>query len=180
MIAMSVILETYISLAFLILMPMTGTVVMLLYGINPRRLLINSASQFNRLVLVTQHENAMDWTIFYGESTIVNCLLNWPLEPVGPKKRATHTVALRMILRVFIVGQWALALAAAATQDWNAYFICFWISLCIFVHAYIIPPPGEAKEWMNSCAGIRMERYRTVLSSRRALLMTRLRTWVLR
>ncbi len=172
MITMSVILETYISLAFLVLMPMTGSVVVLLYGINPRRLLVNGASQFNRLILVTEHENAVDWTIFYGESTIVNSLLNRPLEPVGPKKHATHTAALRMILRVFIMGQWALALAAAATQDWNAYFICFWIWLCIFVHAYIIPPPGEAREWMKSYAGIQMERYRTVLSSRRALLNT--------
>jgi hypothetical protein len=58
MIAMSVILQTYISLTFLILMPVTGSVVFVLYGINPRHLLVNKASDFNRLILVTEHVNS--------------------------------------------------------------------------------------------------------------------------
>ncbi|KAI0002609.1 hypothetical protein F4779DRAFT_622243 [Xylariaceae sp. FL0662B] len=172
MIAMSAILQTYLSLAFLVLMPLTGSVVLVLYGINPRRLLVNSASEFNRLILVAEHLNATDWIVFYGESTILNSLLNRPLEPRGPKKRPAHTAVLRMILRIFVVGQWALALGASATKDWNAYFICFWIALCIIVHAYMIPPQREAKEWMKSYAGFQMERYQTRLSSRRALLNT--------
>jgi hypothetical protein len=47
MIAMSVILQTYISLTFLILMPVTGSVVFVLYGINPWHLFVNKVSDFN-------------------------------------------------------------------------------------------------------------------------------------
>ncbi|KAK3363968.1 hypothetical protein B0T25DRAFT_562945 [Lasiosphaeria hispida] len=152
MIAMSIILQTYLSLAFLLLMPATGSVVCILYGITPRRLLINSASSFNRMVLVAENTNATNWTIFYGESTILNSLLNRLLEPQA--------------------SQWALALGAAASKDWNAYFISFWVAFCICVHAYVIPSKREARGWLTYHAGLRIARYQTTLSSRRALLNT--------
>lgn len=172
MITMSAILKTYLSLAFFILMPLTGSVVFALYGANPRSLLVDKASRFNRLVLVTEHVNSTDWIAFYGESTIVNSLLNRPLSPKGLMGLPTHTTFLRMILRVFILGQWALILGAAATKEWDAYFITFWIALCICLHAYVIPAQRQAKDWMKSCAGIEIERYQIQLSSRRALLNT--------
>ncbi|KAI1371119.1 hypothetical protein F4677DRAFT_436394 [Hypoxylon crocopeplum] len=170
MIVMSIILQTYLSLAFLILMPLTGIVVLALYGINPRGLLVDSSSDFNRLILVAEHENTMNWTVFYGESTVLNSLLNRPLKPLG--RQPTHTALLRIVLRIFILGQWALAIGSSAVKDWDAYFITFWIAFCIFVQAYIIPAEREAKQWMKSYAGIEIQRYQTQLSSRRALLNT--------
>ncbi|OTA68493.1 hypothetical protein K449DRAFT_429349 [Hypoxylon sp. EC38] len=172
MIVMSIILQTYLSLAFLILMPVTGSVVFALYGTNPRRLLVDVPGNFNRLILVAEHENTMDWIVFYGENTIINSLLNRPLKPQGPTRQTSQAVVLRMVLRVLILGQWALAIGAAAVKDWNAYFITFWIAFCIFMNAYVVPPQRGAKEWMKSHAGIQMERYRTRLSSRRTLLNT--------
>ncbi|KAI0906491.1 hypothetical protein F4823DRAFT_75919 [Ustulina deusta] len=172
MVVMSGILRTWLSLAFQVLMPITGVVVFMLHGSNPRCLLVEKPTRWNRLVLVAEHENTTDWVAFYGESTIVNSLLNRPLKPQGSVKRPLVTAGLRMILRVLILGQWAIALGAAAIKDWNAYFITFWISFCIFMQAYVMPPEKGAKQWMKSYAGIKIERYRTTLSSRRALLNT--------
>ncbi|KAI1503891.1 hypothetical protein F5X99DRAFT_79268 [Biscogniauxia marginata] len=172
MVVMSGILQTWLSLAFLILMPITGSVVLLLHGSNPRRLLVEKPTRWNRLVLVAEHENTTDWIAFYGEATIINSLLNRPLQPLGSEERSALTIVLRMILRVLILGQWAIALGAAAVKDWNAYFITFWIAFCIFMQAYVMPPETGAKEWMKSYAGIQFKRYHTTLSSRRALLNT--------
>jgi hypothetical protein len=77
---------------------------------------------------------------------------------------------MRMALRCLILAQWAVVLGAATLKDWNAIFICFWITFCIISHAYLIPASIEVKSWMRSYAGIKFERYRTKLSSRRALL----------
>ncbi|KAI1206346.1 uncharacterized protein F4807DRAFT_236774 [Annulohypoxylon truncatum] len=172
MIVMSVILRTYLSFTFLILMPVTGGVLFALHGSNPRGLLVHKATRWNRLILVAEHENTTDWVAFYGEATILNSLINRPLKPLGSVQKPASYISLRVALRVLILGQWALALGAAATKDWNAYFITFWISFCIFMQAYVMPPERGAKEWMKSYAGIRIERYHTQLSSRRALLNT--------
>ncbi|KAI3324924.1 hypothetical protein HD806DRAFT_459472 [Xylariaceae sp. AK1471] len=172
MIVMSGILQTWLSLAFLVLMPITGGVVFALHGSNPRRLLVEKPTRWNRLILVAEHENTTDWVAFYGETTILNSLLNRPLKPLGSEDMSALTTILRMILRVLILGQWAIALGAAAVKDWNAYFITFWIAFCIFMQAYVMPPEKGAKEWMKSYAGIQIERYYTTLSSRRALLNT--------
>jgi hypothetical protein len=89
MIAMCIILQTYLAMAFLLVVPLTGTVIFALYGSSPRGLLVTepvSGKRYNRLILVAEHVNAADWIVFYGESTIVNSLLNRPLEPRGPRK----------------------------------------------------------------------------------------------
>ncbi|KAI1100206.1 hypothetical protein F4804DRAFT_319649 [Jackrogersella minutella] len=172
MIVMSIILQTYLSLAFLILMPVTGGIVFILHGSNPRGLLVQKPTRWNRLILVAEHENTTDWIAFYGESTILNSLINRPLKPLSTVRQSTSNTFLRIVLRVLILGQWALALGAAATKNWNAYFITFWIAFCIFMQAYVMPPVKGAKEWMKSYAGIQIERYHTQLSSRRALLNT--------
>lgn len=172
MIVMSAILQTYLSLAFLVLMPITGGVISALHESNPRGLLVQKPSMWNRLILVAEHENTADWTVFYGESTIINSLLNRPLKALGPVQQPTSSAILRMVLRVCIIGQWAFALGSAATKDWDAYFITFWVAFCIFMQAYTMPPEKGAKEWMKSYAGIHIERYHTQLSSRRALLNT--------
>lgn len=77
---MSGILQCYLSLMFLIVVPATGIVIFFLYGSTPR-LLDESGSGYNRLVVVAEHMNAADWTVFYGENTIINSFLNRPLEP---------------------------------------------------------------------------------------------------
>jgi hypothetical protein len=169
---MTGILQAWISLAFLALMPMTGIIVFILFGSRPRTLLSEKPSRYNRLVLVSKHENSTDWIAFYGESSIVNSLLNRQLEPKGPMKFRDRQYLLRLLLRAFILAQWATALGAAATKDWNAYFICFWVAFCIFVHSYILTPERAAKDWLNSTAKVQIERYKMQVSSRRALLNT--------
>ncbi|RHZ67142.1 uncharacterized protein CDV56_107392 [Aspergillus thermomutatus] len=172
MIIMSGILQCYLSLAFLVAIPATGLVVSVLFGSRPRRLLVDGHSSYNRLVLVTKHMNHMDWTVFYGESTIVNSLLNRPLEHTGATVPPLAASWLRVMLRILILGQWGLVIAVAALQEWDAFFITFWLVFCILSHAYILPPSAGAKDWMRFNARIQIERFGTQVSSRRALLNT--------
>lgn len=171
--AATVVLRLYFALAFLALMPATGLVVHAMYGGRPRRLLVDDASAYNRLVVVAEHMNAADWIVVYGESTLVNSLLNRPLEASGPKPASSAIAGvLRVALRSLILGQWAMAIAAAATKNWNSFFICFWVVFSISTHAYLIPPTSLAKDWLRSCAKVKLRRYQTQVSSRRALLNT--------
>jgi hypothetical protein len=172
MIIMSGILECYVALGFLVAIPATGLVISALFGSRPRKLLVDTHSRYNRLVLVTKHMNHTDWIVFYGESTIVNSLLNRPLEPTGGPVPPLMVNLLRFLLRVLILGQWGLVIASAALQEWDAFFVTFWLVFCIFSHAYLLPPSVGAKDWMRYNAGIRIERFGTKLSSRRALLNT--------
>jgi hypothetical protein len=170
LIILGVVSNCYLAVAFLIIVPLSGSIVSLMYGNRPRKLLVTSTSDYNRLVVVAENMNTSDWTVFYGESTIVNSLLNRPLEP--NRSKGSTSVLGRLALRILIFGQWAIAIGASATADWNAFYISFWIMVGIFAHAYLIPPRIEVGQWMKSSGGIRMERFRTQLSSRRALLNT--------
>lgn len=169
---MSAFFRTWISLAFLLLIPVTGIVVFCLYGSQPRRLLVEKESSYVRLLVVTEHMNSADWLVVYGESTLVNSLLNRPLEPYGPSLSPGMAAAFRLLLRLFILGQWGLALAAATTKNWNSYFICFWIAFSIFSHAFLITPTSGAKDWSKLQANLKIERFGIKLSSRRALINT--------
>jgi hypothetical protein len=171
-IVMSAFFETWISLAFLLLVPASGVVVSCLYGSQPRRLLVEKESEYVRLLVVTEHMNSADWLVIYGESTLVNSLLNRPLEPNGPSLPPAVAAVFRSVLRLFILGQWGLVLGAAATQNWNSYFICFWISFSIFSNAYLITPERIAESWSKSQANLKIERYNTRVSTRRALINT--------
>ena len=172
MIIMSSVLQCYLSLGFLVVVPATGIVIFCLFGSTPRRLLVEDVSEYNRLLIVSEHITTMDWTVFYGESTLVNSLLNRPLEPIGLQLSTFAWVSLRMVLRILVLSQWCLVLGAAALKDWNAYFITFWIVFCIVLHAYLIPPVTSARDWLKAHAKINLERYQTQLSSRRALINT--------
>ncbi|KAF1963467.1 hypothetical protein CC80DRAFT_498644 [Byssothecium circinans] len=172
-IATTVIFRYYLATAFLALMPITGIFVHNIYGIRPRRLLVTDSSTYNRMIVVSEHMNSADWTAFYGESTILNSLLNRPLKPIGSKENSPAMLKLQMaVLRFLILGQWGMAIGASATKDWNSFFICFWIAVCIVTHAYVITPKSQAKDWLKTCASINIHRYRTKVSSRRALLNT--------
>jgi hypothetical protein len=169
---MSAFFRTWISFAFLLLAPMTGAVISCLYGSRPRRLLVTSASETVRLLVVAEQMNSANWLVVYGESTLVNSLLNRPLEPNGPSLSPTMAKVCRFLLRILILGQWGLAIAAAATKNWNSYFICFWISFSIFSHAYLITPQRSAKDWSKFQANLTIKRYATKISTRRALMNT--------
>ncbi|KAK2831919.1 hypothetical protein FQN49_007037 [Arthroderma sp. PD_2] len=170
MLVMSAFLETWISFAFYLLIPTTGLVVFALHGSRPRRLLVDRPSDYIRLLLISEHMNSAEWIVVYGESSIVNSLLNRPLEPTGAPLSAASTTVSRFLLRTCIIGQWALVLAAAATKDWNAYFICFWVSFSIFSQAYLLTPTRVARAWARELVNLKFERLSTRLSSRRSLL----------
>lgn len=172
MIAMSGIFQCYLSFTFLVAIPTTGIVIFCLCGSTPRRLHVESPGEFKRLIIVAEHMNTAEWTVFYGESTILNSLLDRPLELSGPQISAIAFVLLRMALRILIVGQWSLALGAAVRKDWNAYFVSFWIAFTVFSHIYLVPPLLLTDRWMKRRARIGLMRYQTKLSSRRALLNT--------
>lgn len=172
LLVMSAFFKTWIAFAFLLLVPTTGCIVTCLFGTRPRRLLVQGGSNFARLLLTAEHMNSAEWIIIYGESSLVNSLLNRPLEPGGSAFSSTWTHILRFVLRIFILGQWALAFAAAATENWNSYFICFWIAVSIFFQAYLITPARCAKHWSKSHVNLTIKRFRTKTSTRHALLNT--------
>ncbi|KAL6801456.1 hypothetical protein GGI42DRAFT_326421 [Trichoderma sp. SZMC 28013] len=172
LITLSVLLNSWISFYFLLVIPITGVVIFCLYGIKPRRFLVESESDYNRLVVVTEHMNSTDWFVIFGESTIVNSFLNRQLSPEGPSINTKMVRVLRHFLRILILGQWALALGSAATKRVDSYIICFWIAFSIFCHSYLITPTRCAKDWSKSLANLNIERYHTKISTRRALLNT--------
>jgi hypothetical protein len=161
-------LGCYLALAFMLVISLTGSVISIMYGGRPRRLRVEHGSQYNRLVVAALHMNETRWQVFYGESSVVNSLLNWPLR-FEPNVWSTHW-ALRLALRALILGQWALALGASALKGWDAYFITFWIVFCIFSQSYLFSPERRAKKWMEHFAEVDMERYKVRLSSRRTLV----------
>ncbi|KAK4224279.1 hypothetical protein QBC38DRAFT_24757 [Podospora fimiseda] len=170
----TLLLSLHIAATFLLLMPVTGIFVHLIHGGRPRRLLVNSMSDYDRMVVVSEHSNSADWTVFYGESTLVNSFLNRPLEPTKRVQEASsfQLKVLMFILRLLILAQWAAAIAAAATKDWNSFFICFWVVFCNTTHGFIIPPKGRTGDWVGRCAKMQLHCYKTRVSSRRALLST--------
>lgn len=68
--------------------------------------------------------------------------------------------------------QWAFAIGATTLKGLDSYFITFWIMFCVFSHAYLFPPESTLKNWMQTDAGVAMNRYQIQLGSRRALLNT--------
>jgi hypothetical protein len=168
LIACCVLLRCWLALAFLVITILTGLNVHSIHGGQPRRLGSRDKSLFNRLVISADHENESNWRAFYGRSDLVNSLLNWPLvaDKRTPNRWLHHT------LRALALAQWSLAIGAAALKGWDAYFISFWILLCIVSISYVFATKRDAKEWMVNNAKIRTESYRVELSSRRALLNT--------
>lgn len=79
LIVMEVILGCWTALSFYLVVIVTGILVKLAYGCAPRGLNNSRGSAYNRLVISAPHVNETDWQIFYGESAIVNALLNRPL-----------------------------------------------------------------------------------------------------
>jgi len=178
MIIMSGILQCFLSVAFLMIIPVTGVVIFYLYGRRPRKLGEHHAFRgkitdaFNSFCIVAEPINSMNGTVFYGDSKLIGSFLNRPLEPSQPPIHRFARGPLLMVLRILIVGQWGLILGAAALKDWNGYFIAFWIIFCIFSHTYLFSTYTSINSWTRSYANIKLERYQTELTSGIALLTT--------
>ncbi|KAK6196688.1 hypothetical protein LQW54_011256 [Pestalotiopsis sp. IQ-011] len=134
------------------------------------RLAVHLGSQYGRLVIVTKHTNEKNWQVFLGESTVVNALLNKPLE--AGSKESQHSAMLGVTLQALVCAQWATAIGSAATKGWDAYAISFWVLFSIFSHKFLFTGNLIARLWLAQGAKIDIYRYRTQLSSRRASLST--------
>ncbi|KAI1742046.1 hypothetical protein F4680DRAFT_414429 [Xylaria scruposa] len=161
-------MHCWLALAFLFVVPATGVVVALTRGGKPRELRLDDSGKHDRIIVAALHMNETEWFVFYGEGVLVNSLLNHRLRP----KRHLNTPSkfLNATLRSLILGQWALAVGAAALQAWDAYLITFWVTFCILSHTFIFPPEHCARDWAKRVARLRFERFEALLSGRRALL----------
>ncbi|KAK9769452.1 hypothetical protein SCAR479_13877 [Seiridium cardinale] len=170
LLAAGVILERWLAVAYLTIVSMTGAVVALLYGGQPRKLAAHLGSEYTHLVIVTKHTNEKNWQVYMGESSVVNALLNMPLE--NSSKDPQHLTSLQTLLQGLICAQWATAIGSAATKNWDAYAISFWVLFCIISHKFFFSSERIGKIWLSEGAGIGIRRYQTQLSSRRAFLNT--------
>ena len=173
--AAAIMLKLHIATAFLVLMPATGLCITALYPGSPRKLLKAPwPGEPMRMVVVAEHFNSADWIAFYGPGTAINSLLNTPLEPSASTVTTTSPFLLRALLRFLVISQWALAVAAAATKDWNSFFLSFWVLFCNVTHGYVIPPSKQAGAWAKApgCANLNIRKVEVKVSTRRALLST--------
>ncbi|KAI1490446.1 hypothetical protein F5X96DRAFT_549945 [Biscogniauxia mediterranea] len=166
----TIILKCYISLSFLLVIPTTGAIISTTRRGDPPTLRDTPGSDYNRLVIAALHMNETDWWAFYGETTIVNAFLNLPLRV--KRFSGTNHWAFDVALRILILGQWSLAIGAAADQGWDAYIITFWIVFCIVSNIWVFSTRNCCKDWLEKYSGFRLKRIETKLSSRRALLNT--------
>ncbi|KAF7540971.1 hypothetical protein G7054_g904 [Neopestalotiopsis clavispora] len=170
-----IILERWLVVAYLTTVFMTGAVVSLLYGRQPRKLANHErGSSYTRLIVVAKHMNEKNWQVFVGESSIVNALLNKPLESDAkiPRSSTTLQKILYVLLQGLILAQWGAAVGSAVMKSWDAFAISFWVVFCIFSHNCFFSSERIGEIWLAESAGISIRRYETQLSTRRALLNT--------
>jgi hypothetical protein len=112
-ITISSILQCYLALAFLVIIPLTSSIIFSIYRSRPRGLLLLDSSSYNCLILVAKHINTIDWIVFFGESIIVNSLLNRPLELKGLRH-------LRLSLACCILSLGSLFWASGRSPLWHS------------------------------------------------------------
>ena len=157
----------YHGLTYLLLMPMTGLVVRVTHGYMPRQLVKPDDSSLDRLVIASDSLNASEWWAFYGQSSLINSIVN---KPICRTTNSVESKALGWILRLLIAGQWYLVVGSCALQDWNAFFVSFWIVLCAFESVFGYPKEDNVKDWLRQDCNVTCKHFQTVFSSRRALL----------
>ena len=157
----------YHGLTYLLIMPMTGLVVRVTHGYRPRQLVKPDDSSLDRLVIASDSLNASEWWAFYGQSSLINSIVN---KPICRATKSVESKALRWILRLLIAGQWYLVVSSCALQDWNAFFVSFWIVLCAFESVFGYPAEANVKDWLRQDCNVICKHFQTVFSSRRALL----------
>ncbi|PTB41103.1 hypothetical protein M441DRAFT_58541 [Trichoderma asperellum CBS 433.97] len=157
----------YIAVTYLVLMPLTCFVVGLTHGTKPRKALVRDSKSFPRLVIAAGSENPHYWYAFEGHQTLLNGLLNISLAP-------SQTLPYRpfglYLLRLLILGQWAMALGSSATMGWDAFVISIWTAFCIVASAYLYPVDVATKDWLSRDCRVQASTVKAVLSSRYALL----------
>nr|OQO23501.1 hypothetical protein B0A51_12417 [Rachicladosporium sp. CCFEE 5018] len=167
--ALTIILGCWISTAFLLVVLLTGCAVFSIFGRKPRTFGERGVSTYNRLVLTAPHLNDTRWRVFFGESTVLNSMLNWPLLPRRPcQPHWTLTLALRLL----ILGHCPLGIGSAAEQGLDAYLITFWIVFCILMQNLVFSSNSCVRDWLETSAEVNLERSGITVSSRRALINT--------
>ena len=73
------------------------------------------------------------------------------------------------MLRALILGQWAVAVGAAALQARDAYLASIWGMSRILSCGMFPSPEVSVADWAKQAARICLERFETILSGRRAL-----------
>jgi hypothetical protein len=164
---MSILLSLYVATAYMLLMPLTGWMITITHGGNPRSLLDGQPSHNTRLILSTDSFNANKWWVFYGKSSILNSILNKPL--YRNSKIPHYQVGLHL-LRLMIGCQWVAAVGSCALQDWNALLIVFWISFCSLVSSYAYPPKKSVRDWLQHHCKLKIKKTSAEFSSRRSML----------
>ncbi|KAF4554110.1 Hypothetical protein D9617_5g069860 [Elsinoe fawcettii] len=165
-------MQFWLLVSFLLVVCTTGFLISVTFGSRLRQVNVPYSTNQNRLVVAARHMNETEWQAFYGESRVVNSLLNWPLLVQGQPRSQHMNVVLYWCLRILILSQWMLAIGAAASKGWEAFGIIGWIVLCLFCHNFIFTPSRCAGWWLRHTSGVQVERYNLSLSSRRALLNT--------
>ncbi|KAK4140481.1 uncharacterized protein C8A04DRAFT_31977 [Dichotomopilus funicola] len=159
--------QLYLAAAYLLLLPLSGLTVKYAHGGEPRGLLDNRPSPNSRVVIATNSLNASDWWLFYGASPTVNSILNKPLNRAGapPSRYAVF------VLQGLILGQWALAVATCAFQNWNAIFVSIWLAFCSLSSAYLYPAQQGVRDWLELDCGVKARKVTAEFSSRRSMLV---------
>ena len=156
------------ALAHLISVSVTGCVIGNTHGRSPRHPLnLDQLGKHDRLIVATSSRNSLEWTAFYGESVLLNGLLNRPLLRRRPTLWPRVSITL---LQVVILCQWVAVLAASSLADWNAYVVSFWIFFCSISSAYAHTPVRAARDWLKHHCGVSVEEVQVEFSSRRAML----------
>lgn len=158
----------YLATAYLAALVVTGIVIQQSHGSRPRRLLDPKPSSYSRLVVVCDSLNGNEWTAFIGPNTTIDSLLNKPLYQVEP---SAHPRIHRLLLRVLVAIQWALAALACAFKDWNAIVVFLWITLCTFISSYLYSERNAIASWLRANR-VQLEKVEINFTSRRAMLTT--------
>ncbi|KAK2462364.1 hypothetical protein APHAL10511_005670 [Amanita phalloides] len=165
-----------IAFAYIALLAVTGLFVRTIFGHLPRLLSARNSKDdsWRRAVVVTEHMNETEWTIFIGDSKLVDSLLNKPLLPTKPnglRKVATleGVSLLRLLLKLIIATQWGLLIAASVLQNWDAILIAVALMFCACVTTFVFRPEVSLESWLRSNE-VGLEKLTVTFSGRRAML----------
>lgn len=159
----------YIAAAYLALMPLTGATIGLTHGNAPRQLLDSSTLDHARMVVATHSLNGTAWCAFYGESKLLNTLLNRPLCRVDARPSG-RLLPLGLLLRLLIAGQWVLSVGSCALRDWNAIVIFAWLMFCILYSAFVYPLWVCVQDWLRQSCNLSAECIDVEFTTRRSML----------
>ncbi|KAK2462363.1 hypothetical protein APHAL10511_005669 [Amanita phalloides] len=174
-IVLSMLCACPLTFGYLLALAVSGFFVKFVFGHRPRPLSAGNKGKFwRRSVVVAEHMNETEWTIFIGDSTIVDSLLNKPLLPAQPN--TLRRVAffgqfslLKLSLKFIVAAQWGLLIAASILQTWDALLIAVVLMFCACVTTFIFRPEVSLDSWLRS-NGAGLEKLTVTFSGRRSML----------